>query len=238
MKRIIVIVLCLLSALYGYGQLSWNVKAGMNLSKIIGSGVDDFKPGYQFGVGTDYYFTKSWGIQPSLMLVSKGGKVNKSPIYFAEYPVSDSYGYGGYNQPNGVYSSTQNRIYLEMPLMLAYRLNLSNTMKLVINGGGYISYGIGGKWKSETTLVYFDDSFDYGSFLNDPTVRKNGSSFSERTHKFDTGLGAGSTLEFKNRFTISLFGEWGLKNSYKPVNPQSSIKDTNQTYGLNVGYKF
>jgi hypothetical protein len=74
----------------------------------------------------------------------------------------------GYYSTNALYNATQNRIYLEMPLMLAYRFNLSNTMKLVINGGGYISYGIGGKWKSETTLVYFDDSFDYGSFLPPP----------------------------------------------------------------------
>jgi hypothetical protein len=114
----------------------------------------------------------------------------------------------------------------------------------VLNGGGYISYGIGGKWNHATTLVFFDPAFDYGPFLDDPTIRTNGSSFSERTYKFDTGLGAASTLEFKNRYTISLFGEWGLKNTntaiypQNPSYPRSTISEKNHTYGLNIGYNF
>jgi hypothetical protein len=241
MKKIVVVFVCLLSVLNGYGQLSWNAKAGMNLSKITGYGKVDMKPGYQFGVGMDYYFTEHWGIQPSLMLISKGVK-DRGPIHRDGYPVppGSDYGYGdlyGYGL-NARYNSSQDRIYLQMPLMLAYRFNLSNAMKFVINGGGYISYGMGGKWKFETTLVYFDDAFDYGSLIDNPTVRTNGSSFSELTHKFDAGLGAGTGLEIKNRYTISLFAQWGLKNTYKPVIQQSIIKETNQSYGLNIGYKF
>ena len=247
-KRIIAIFALLLFVLNGYGQLSWNVKAGMNMSKITGYGDKNMKPGYQFGIGMDYYFTKHWGIQPSLMIISKGDK-NRGVFIHNDYPIpsADGTGYGGYGgyggyygyyQPNATFNSTQNRMYLEMPLMLAYRFNLSRTMKFVINGGGYISYGVGGKWKNEITLIYFDDSFDYGSLLENPTMRMDGSSFSERTHKFDAGLGAGTSMEFKNRYILSLFGEWGLKNSYKSIYPQSSMRERNQTYGLSLGYKF
>ena len=53
----------------------------------------------------------------------------------------------GYNLPNAFFNHTMNRIYVEMPVMLAYRFTVSNTMKLVLNGGGYVSYGIDGKYK-------------------------------------------------------------------------------------------
>ena len=56
-KKFFTVAVLLLSALYGYGQVSWNVKAGMNVSKITNYGVNEMKPGYQFGVGMDYFFT-------------------------------------------------------------------------------------------------------------------------------------------------------------------------------------
>ena len=217
-KKIIIIVLCLFSVLNGYGQLSWNAKAGMNVSKTTNYFEPAMKPGYQFGVGMDYYFTEHWGIQPSLILISKGVK-DKFDTYFG-YDI-------GYHEHNALLDFTENRIYLEMPVMLAYRVNISNAMKLVFNGGGYISYGIGGKIKQTYTL--YDGStekFNPSTFF-----------FFKRTQKFDFGLGAGTALEFKNRYIISLFGEWGLKNAYTWIE-SSNRKIANQSYGLNIGYKF
>ena len=74
-KKLITTLLLLLVCLSGYSQISWNAKAGVNISNTINSGDVDFKPGYQFGVGMDYYFNNHWGIQPSLMLISKGYKI-------------------------------------------------------------------------------------------------------------------------------------------------------------------
>jgi len=99
----------------------------MNVSKITNYGVVDMKRGYQFGVGIDYYFTDSWGIQPSLMIISKGLKDKGDTC------VGDREVYGFY-YPNAFYNWTINRMYIEMPVMLAYRFNVSNTMKLILNG--------------------------------------------------------------------------------------------------------
>ena len=212
-KKIISILLFLFSACYGYSQVSWNVKAGMNLSTITPMDMNEKKAGYQFGVGMDYYFTKHWGIQPSLMLISKGYKDKAQfdywpPEEWEPYPfVWKSYYY------------TENRVYMSMPVMLAYRFNLSNTLRLVFNGGGYISYGIAGRIKGEQTLK-----------ADDSTEKIDYSSFSAGTKRFDTGLGAGTALEFKNRYTLNLFGELGLKNVLGGTK--------NRTVGLNVGYKF
>ena len=74
-KKLITTLLLLLVCLSGYSQISWNAKAGVNISNTINSGNVDFKPGYQFGFGMDYYFNDHWGIQPSLMLISKGYKI-------------------------------------------------------------------------------------------------------------------------------------------------------------------
>jgi hypothetical protein len=226
-KKIFTVTFLLISALNGYGQLSWNAKAGMNVSKITNYSEPTTKPGYQFGAGMDYYFTESWGLQPSLMIISKGVK-GKDYFYVGNDP--------GYQQPNASFDYSENRIYLQMPLMLAYRINLSNSMKLVLNGGGYISYGIGGKFKrsfismrvDETMTFNGDDIYKEANNGNDNTFAYGG--------KFDFGLGAGTALELKNRYSISLFGEWGLKDAYTYM--ISSQKIRNQTYGLNIGYKF
>lgn len=206
-RKVSIVLLGLCSFLYGYSQVSWNAKAGMNVSRATTDGRDiDFKPGYQLGVGMDYFFSDHWGLQPSLMLVSKGYKM-KGVNY-------------DYLTPISTYKMTENRIYLEMPVSLAYRFNISDAMRLVINGGGYISYGIGGKAKY-TTIALED-----GAKYND-----NMDTFSNRTENLDAGLTAGTTLEFKNKYTIGVIGEWGLK-------PGLGDYSKNHTYGINVGYKF
>jgi hypothetical protein len=226
MKKIFTVTLLLISALSGYGQLSWNVKAGMNMSKVTDFTDAAMKPGHQFGVGIDYYFSEHWGILPSLMIISKGYK-SQGPILAGYQPNPD--------YPSELddivakyqsYENSTNRIYIEMPLMLAYRFNLSNTLKLVFNGGGYISYGIGGKDK--LTMILKDGS----------TEKTTPRAFSETTYKLDFGLGAGTAFEIKNRYTIGLFGEWGLQNTYQTIYTKTKVSEKNQTYGLNIGYKF
>ena len=215
-KKMFTIAVLLLTAVCGYSQVSWNVKAGMNVSKVTHYSDSEMKPGYQFGVGVDYFFTDSWGIQPSLMLVSKGVKW-KGETYIGEL-------LGYISELNASFNNTENRMYIEMPVMLAYRINLSNALKLVFNGGGYVSYGIGGK-----------SYFTYN--LYDGTTQKyEGNTFS-LGEKFDYGLGAGTALEFKNRYTVNLFGAWGLTSADTNVIINHG-KNANQTYGLNIGYKF
>ena len=207
-KKGITILMFLFSVLSVHSQLSWNAKAGINLSNVtVWEGVD-MKLGYQFGVGMDYYFNDHWGIQPSLMLISKGYKDKGDYSYPCNW---DDVRLKSYN-------ITENRVYLEMPVMLAYRFNVADNMKLVLNGGGYVSYGIAGKYKNEDTLE--DDS----------KTKESNNTFSDGMEKFDAGIGAGITFEYKNKYTIGLIGEWGLKKIV--------ANTKNRTYGLNIGYKF
>jgi hypothetical protein len=218
-KRIFAIALLLFAALYGYGQVSWNAKAGINASRVTNWRDEiDIKPGYQFGIGADYFFTDQWGIQPSLMLISKGVKMKGD--YYRHFGDPFDIPTSGWS-----FKDTQHRIYIEMPVMLAYRFNISNTVKLVLSGGGYFGYGIGGKYKC--TSIYEDGSEHESSFNTfSPPFGPHGYSIV----KFDFGIGAGTAFEYKNRYAIGLFGEWGLRDIVG--------YSKNQSYGLNVGYKF
>ena len=206
-KKLITTLLLLLVCLSGYSQISWNAKAGVNISNTINSGDVDFKPGYQFGVGMDYYFNDHWGIQPSLMLISKGYKIK------GDYPP-----FINKSEQLKSYDITDNKVYVELPLLLTYRFNVSEKLKLIFSGGGYIAYGITGKFKKTNTLL-------------DGSKRKDKvDSFSAGVEKFDTGLAAGAALEYNDKYSIGLSSDFGLKST------QARFK--NRTYGLSFGYRF
>ena len=208
-KKLITTLLLLLVCLSGYSQISWNAKAGINISNIINFGDVDFKPGYQVGVGMDYYFNDHWGVQPSLLLISKGFK-DKGDYYFPPF-IENS-------EKLKSYDITDNKVYVELPLLLTYRFNVSEKLKLIFSGGGYIAYGITGKFKNTNTLL-------------DGSKRKDKvDSFSAGVEKFDTGLAAGATLEYKEKYSIGISSDFGLQST------QSTFK--NRTYGLTFGYRF
>ena len=208
-KKLITTLLLLLVCLSGYSQISWNAKAGINISNIINFGDVDFKPGYQVGVGMDYYFNDHWGVQPSLLLISKGYK-DKGDYYFPPFMEN--------SEKLKSYDITDNKVYVELPLLLTYRFNVSEKFKLIFSGGGYIGYGIAGKSKNTNTL------------LDGSTKKDKVDSFSAGVEKFDTGLAAGAALEYNDKYSIGLSSDFGLKST------QARFK--NRTYGLSFGYRF
>jgi len=208
-KKLATILLLLLVSLSVYSQMSWKVKAGVNISDITNWELADYKPGYQFGVGMDYYFNNHWGIQPSLMLISKGYKI-KGDYYFPPFMEN--------SEKLKSYDITDNKVYVELPLLLTYRFNVSEKLKLIFSGGGYIAYGIAGKTKNTATL------------LDGSTRKEKMDSFSEGVEKFDTGLAAGASLEYKEKYSIGISSDFGLQST------QSTFK--NRTYGLTFGYRF
>ena len=139
-KKLATILLLLLVSLSGYSQMSWKVKAGVNISDITNWELADYKPGYQFGVGMDYYFNDHWGIQPSLMLISKGYKIK------GDYPP-----FINKSEQLKSYDITDNKVYVELPLLLTYRFNVSEKFKLIFSGGV----------NEESIYIFFKLSSDY-----------------------------------------------------------------------------
>ena len=64
MKKSVLTVLFALFCTMSFAQLSFNVKAGLNLSSYIGDNSDHskFKPGVRLGVGMEYQFTATFTV--------------------------------------------------------------------------------------------------------------------------------------------------------------------------------
>lgn len=161
-------------------QISWNVKAGMNMSNWSGDTGEDTKVkiGYKVGVGMECALDKTWSIQPSLFFTTKGVKASGE---VDSYPVD----------------ITVNQMYLELPVNVQARLPLTDGMNILLAAGPYFAYGIAGK-----------STADYNS--NGQTITVKSDTFGDDGLKrFDAGLGLGVSLEIK-KVIIGLDGQWGL----------------------------
>lgn len=193
MKKFLMTAVLGMFALAGFSQVKWDVKFGMNFSNM--TKIDESKalPGFTLGVGMDYGFNENWSLQSGLMISSKGFK-------FKEGDWKDKY------RP----------IYLDIPILAAYKFNISDNTKFVINAGPYLAIGLGGKNKEtdEEDIKLFDkDGYDW--------------------KRFDLGIQYGIGLELSDRYLINLTGQNGF---ISPVDGGDDPK--NMTFTIGVGYRF
>lgn len=193
MKKFLMTAVLGMFALAGFSQVKWDAKFGMNFSNM--TKIDESKtlPGFTLGVGMDYGFNENWSLQSGLMISSKGFK-------FKEGDWKDKY------RP----------IYLDIPILAAYKFNISDNTKFVINAGPYLAIGLGGKNKEtdEEDIKLFDkDGYDW--------------------KRFDLGIQYGIGLELSDRYLINLTGQNGF---ISPVDGGDDPK--NMTFTIGVGYRF
>ena len=191
MKKFLMTAVLGMFALAGFSQVKWDAKVGMNFSNV--TKVDNTKalPGFQLGVGMDYGFSENWSLQSGLMISSKGYKVKE-----------------------GEYKETTRPIYLDIPILAAYKFNISDNTKFVINAGPYLAIGLGGKYKvdgiDESEKIFGDDGWK----------------------RFDLGIQYGIGLELSDRYLINLTGQNGF------ISPADGGDPKNMTFSIGVGYRF
>ena len=193
MKKFLMTAVLGMFALAGFSQVKWDAKFGMNFSNM--TKYDDTKalPGFNLGVGMDYGFSENWSLQSGLMFSSKGFKVKE-----------------------GDWKDKYRPIYLDIPILAAYKFNISDNTKFVINAGPYLAIGLGGKNKEtdEEDIKLFDkDGYDW--------------------KRFDLGIQYGIGLELSDRYLINLTGQNGF------ISPEDGGDDPkNMTFTIGVGYRF
>ena len=192
MKKFLMTAVLGMFALAGFSQVKWDAKFGMNFSNM--TKIDESKalPGFTLGVGMDYGFNENWSLQSGLMISSKGFK-------FKEGDWKDKY------RP----------IYLDIPILAAYKFNISDNTKFVINAGPYLAIGLGGKNKEtdEEDIKLFDkDGYDW--------------------KRFDLGIQYGIGLELSDRYLINLTGQNGF------ISVDGGDDPKNMTFTIGVGYRF
>ena len=182
-------------------QTSFGVKAGLNASTI--TGVDDakYKPGFHVGLATQTSLTDNFGLESGLYYSTLGFQTKE--VEGAKFSANPSY--------------------LQLPLSLFFKLDLSSGLYLYPAVGVYAGYGIGGEYKIEgegasVNLDYFKKS---DLFEN---------------NKFDFGFNVGASLRI-DQLSIGLGYDLGLTK----INKKSSDENDDLKNGnirVSVGYFF
>lgn len=195
MKKFLMTAVLGMFALAGFSQVKWDAKFGMNFSNMTKFEDTKALPGFNLGVGMDYGFSENWSLQSGLMISSKGYKVKE-----------------------GEYKETTRPIYLDIPILAAYKFNISDNTKFVINAGPYLAFGLGGKNKvdgvDESEKVFGDNGWN----------------------RFDLGIQYGIGLELSDRYLINLTGQNGFICPWDTEDGEDKPK--NMTFSIGVGYRF
>ncbi|NDV79774.1 porin family protein [Dysgonomonas sp. 511] len=213
MKKILsIIVTILLFNISVYAQfpgVTFGVKVGGNFSNLSGD-LDDTKAriGALGGATVDIYLTDTWYLLSGLELNLKGAKWN------ADYTIE--------NQKVGV-ENKATTLYLQLPVHIAYKMDILDDSKLVFHAGPYFAYGLKGRTTIDTTIE------------GKTTTEKIGFFGDDRASRFDFGLGAGAGIELFERIPIGIGFDFGLANIY---NGDDDLKMRNMSAYLSVGYKF
>lgn len=186
-------------------RLTLGVRGGVNFSKLnnMGDGADmNFRTSYQFGLEADLNIFRSLSVNTGVMLIQKGYRSE-----YADY--------------RGRMETKDNATYIEIPLLLSYRVKLSDAAEFQLNVGPYFAFGVSGKQKVESTFPglksYEIDSWDEYDGLK----------------KSDIGIHAGVAVTFNNIYAGACY-ERGLKN----VSNVPNADFRNGTIDITVGYNF
>jgi len=219
MKRNIAFICGLLLCLAAQAQVTWNMKGGAGLAVSLTNANVDPKPKFvaKLGVGIETPLSPDLSLMPSFEFALKGGKYDS--VEFQKE--------GG--------SETLNLTYLQIPVLLAYRLNLGGFNNITLKAGPYFAYALSGKVKAQFANIS-GGSLDYEVNIFDKDeleqVNADSSITPSVAKRLDVGIDAGIDFEFR-RFVAGLEYEVGFV-SMAP----NGANMKNQAFYLTVGYKF
>ena len=191
MKKLFAVVALALMTLTISAQDGSNLtlKAGVGVSSVVGSDADTkMTLAYKAGISYDLGMSENFSIIPGAEFVTKGFKAD--------------------NVEGNIGMS-----YIQVPIFAAFKLPVTDVMKVAIKVGPYASYGVFGsdiEWANGKTTNVFDSD---GGF-----------------ERFDAGAIAGLSFEFE-QFML------GLEYSRGLLKLDKDFKMYNQAFGIVLGYK-
>lgn len=200
MKKFLLTALLGMFAVAGFSQVKWDARFGMNFSNMTKMDESKALPGFTMGVGMDYGFSENWSLQSGLMITSKGWKFDE-----------------------GGDKDTYRPIYLDIPILAAYKFAISDNAKLVINAGPYLAFGLGGKNKE-----HWDGGEDTKLFKDEAGIYK--------MSRFDLGIQYGVGVELGDHYLVNFTGQNGFICPFDV--PDGADKPKNMNFSIGVGYRF
>lgn len=215
MKKFFLIVMLAGWVFGSYAQeVKFGVKAGMNMTSLGSDFKDNFdgfdqktKIGFNIGAFVDWGITESFYIQPGLYYSNKGVKFEAKEDSDIKMKVNLSY--------------------LELPILASYRFTLTDNMKLHINTGPYLAYGLGGKIKFEPKEVADEMGGDLKAFDEEEGDLK----------RFDFGWSFGAGVNFSAIY-VGVKYDLGFSNIAGDSYDEEDVKIHNRNFSVSVGYTF
>lgn len=166
------------------GQVKMNVKAGVGTSSFVGMGASE-RLAYKLGGGVDVPIWKHVSFQPSLYHARKGAD------------------FGGYYGNEQIMEATfrQKLDYLEVPLLIAFKINLSHNATLMLKTGGYAAYGLRGRTSvdinnTDGKVTFSENHFAEQCNLNGMAFNSNNKSMTiPQYERLDLGAAGGIELK-------------------------------------------
>lgn len=200
MKKVLVVFLMAVGALIADAQITWNAKAGIGIANCWGEESSGSHFVGKIGAGIEKPFTSNWSLMPSLEIAWKGAQ--------------ESYEYdNGYSLEK--FKATLDILYLQIPVLAAYRLNLNDSWNMTFKAGPYLAFALWGEMR--------EDGEHFNIFKKEDEY--NGA------NRFDLGLDLGIDFEY-HRFVFGVEYEVGFIS----IDKEYSLR--NSAAYLTVGYKF
>lgn len=193
-------------------KLSFVASAGMTMSRYTANG-GDFKTGYEVGVGIEVRMSKRMAFRPMLQLTSRG------TVYETSQPGLD-------------YKETWNPVMLDLPMYFVSRYKLAYKTNLVFSFGPVLSYGLGGKVKTESN----GEKEEYNIYKKEHDYYYSYGGKHSLLHPFSFGFAYGLGVEYKQW----MVGAWG-KNMALPSDDEGIEMETaehNWALTFGIAYRF
>ncbi len=202
------------------------IKGGLDIPKLQAGGNSPVSKGYSsitgpyFGIFADYGFSKHWSIQTELNYSVQGGQKNGiQAIPTAQFA---SYFPPGTPLPEYFYANFESKAkmnYLELPILVKYKIPLATSWKFEVNLGPYIGYLLNAKNVTSGTSKVYEDPQEQEPL---PVPAENfdaNSSITDDIHRLNWGIQGGIGLQYYTRHTgyfyLNLGGNYGLMNIQK-----------------------
>ena len=209
-KTLFVFVLSIFITGTTFAQVKPGLTAGLNFFSFSESGTDaekyNFSAGFQGGLFVDVGITGNFSIIPELLFSQRGAMQ-----WFEDEDNSDNY---------LKYYITLN--YLQVPVNLAYKVNMGRSSKLFLFAGPYVGYALSGNREMELKLDGEKESFKEKMEIGSEV---------DQCKALDYGINIGTGIQFGKSF-IKLQYNMGLNNLYN--HDLATLKNVNVglTYGL------
>jgi hypothetical protein len=220
MKKIIITIAIASFALASQAQFTFGVRGGFNLTnfseknwegkKMDGDDKSKFKPGFQIGVVGDYAISENFAIQPALVFATQGATYKE--------------------KEDGIEAKTNiNLNYIQLPINAQLKFGFEN-MKVMVQAGPYLGYGLGGKMKVWVDGKKVDIDDDHAK------IEMGGDEKKHWLKAFDFGVGVGAGLELGS-IQIALAYQLGLMN-IEHIEKDAKNSTKNNGLALTLTYKF